>query len=66
VTNFDTVEIVKAKIQDKLGLPPKEQILIYKYQYQKERILEDGHILSDYTICKGSTIYLKRVIRGGH
>ena len=50
---FDTIEIIKVKIQDKERISPDQQRLLFA---GKE--LEDGHTLSDYNIKIGDTIYL--------
>ena len=49
----DTLENVKAKVQDKAGIPPDRQ-----YLFLMERQLEDGRTLSDYNVQQEATLDL--------
>ena len=49
----DSIEKIKAKIQDKIGFPCDHQILMFLGKQ-----LEDGGTLSDYNIQDQSTFHL--------
>lgn len=60
VASEDTVDDIKAEIQNKERIDPNQQQLLFA-----GKLLEDGHTLSDYGIQRGVTLHLLFEMRPG-
>ena len=60
VENSDTIENLKNKIQEKEGIPPDQQRIIYD-----EKLLEDNKTMDDYKINDGCILWMVIRLRGG-
>ncbi|XP_030386474.1 NEDD8-like [Scaptodrosophila lebanonensis] len=56
----DTVDRIKERIEEKEGIPPQQQRLIFS-----GRQLNDDRTVADYKVQRGSVLHLVLALRGG-
>lgn len=61
VDRNESIDLIKAKIQEKQGIPQEQQRLIWA-----GKDLQIGKTLSDYNIQQDSTLHLVIRVRGGY
>ena len=61
VDRNESIDVIKAKIQEKQGIPQEQQRLIWA-----GKDLQIGKTLSDYNIQQDSTLHLVIRVRGGY
>lgn len=57
----DKVERIKERVEEKEGIPPQQQRLIYSGKQ-----MNDEKTAADYKIQGGSVLHLVLALRGGH
>jgi len=60
VDSITTVQALKLKIQDKEGIPPDQQRIVYAGKQ-----LENGRTMADYNINRDAVLHLVLRLRGG-
>jgi ubiquitin-like protein Nedd8 len=56
----DTIERIKERVEEKEGIPPAQQRLIFG-----GRAMADAKTASDYKLAAGNTLHLVLALRGG-
>eukprot|EP00049_Salpingoeca_infusionum_P005655 m.95035 g.95035 ORF g.95035 m.95035 type:complete len:78 (-) comp13037_c0_seq1:212-445(-) len=56
----DTIERVKEKVEEKQGIPPEQQRLIYSGKQ-----MNDDKTIEDYKVPSGAVVHLVLALRGG-